>query len=577
MDTKEVANILEEMGSLLALRGENPFKSRAYFNAAKTIATYRGEFTALVKEGRLRELKGIGEALAEKITTLVMTGRLPYYEELKASVPPSLLEMLRIPGLGPKKAKVLYDHLHIRSLKELEKACRHHKVAALEGFGPKMEANILRGLMHLHKHHGQFLLHQAQPVAETLVCYLRDHPAAIRVEVAGSLRRNKEVVKDLDLVASVQDAQAVGDHFVRFKDVERVVARGETKISVELKQGIPVDLRMVSDQAFPYALHHFTGSHEHNTAMRRRAQEKFHIKMNEYGLFHIQGEQETLMPCQTERHIFEALGLDEIPPELREDRGEIEAAERHALPILIEFQDLKGVVHCHSNWSDGRASILEMAQAAQKMGFQYLGIADHSQSAAYAGGLTPERVERQREEIEKVNKTLKGLTVWQGLEVDILKDGNLDMPDHTLASLDYVVISVHSRFQMTRDEMTKRIIKAMTHPCASILSHPTGRLLTTREPYEMDMEAVLEVAAKTHTIVEINANPRRLDLDWRWCPLAKKLGVSFGIHPDAHDPEGLQDLRFGVGIARKGWLTKADVVNTLPRESAWKRYRLKRA
>lgn len=564
LDKKNVEGILEEIGTLLELKGENPFKTRAYFNAARVIAGLEGDLAEVVKAGRLRDIKGIGEALEEKITTLVMTGRLPYYEELRKSLPSGLLEMLKIPGLGPKKVKVLHENLKIHSIKELEKACRHDRLLDLEGFGQKTQENILKGLMQLQKHHGQFLLHQAWPEAEALEKYLRQSPKIIRLEIAGSLRRRKEVVKDIDFVASVTNPLTVGEYFIKFPDVERMIAKGDTKVSVELKHGIQADLRMVTDIEFPYALHHFTGSKEHNTAMRGRAQEKFHIKMNEYGLFKMKKNVEKLIPCHDERDIFKTLGLAYIPPELREDMGEIEVAENGTIPDLVEEKDLKGTFHCHTTSSDGKASVLEMAQAAQAMGLSYLGIADHSQVAVYAGGLTIEKIKRQREEIEKTNQKLIGFTVLQGLEIDILKDGTLDMTEKTLELLDFTVISVHSRFNLSREEMTKRLIKAMTNPYASILGHASGRLLISREPYEVDMEAVLETAAKRKLVVEINCNPRRLDLDWRWCLKAKKMGVKFSINPDAHETAGFKDLRFGVGIARKGWLTKQDVINTLP-------------
>lgn len=576
MDKKKVAEILDEIGTLLELKGENPFKSRAFHNASRTIESLSGDLVEMIKRDELKDIKGIGVALTEKITTLVTTGRLPYYEDLRKSFPRGLLDLLNIPGLGPKKVKILYEKLKIQSVKELEKACRHDKLLTLEGFGQKTQDNVMKGIVQLHKHAGQFLVHHAWPEAERLLGYLKGHKSFLRVEIAGSLRRCKEVVKDLDFVAGVKFPQVASTHFLACPEISRVIANGETKISVELKSGLQADLRLVEDRQFPYALHHFTGSKEHNTAMRGRAQEKFGIKMNEYGLFRVKGAKETLMPCRSEEEIFRSLKLKPIPPELRENMGEIEAAETGSLPTLIELKDLQGTFHCHSTWSDGRASIREMAEAAQALKLHYLGIADHSQVAAYAGGLTPEAVKRQREEIDRINQSMKGFRLLQGLEVDILKDGRLDMPEKTLASLDYVVISVHSRFGLSREEMTQRLIKAVSHPLASILGHVSGRLLLSREPYEMDVEAVLEAAAKTRTLVEINSNPRRLDLDWRWCRPAKKMGIRFVINPDAHDTEGLRDLRYGVGVARKGWLTAQDVANAHPLETALKWIRAKR-
>jgi DNA polymerase (family 10) len=559
MDKKQVVAVLEEIAALLELQGENPFKSRAYLTAARAIEAAEQELPELVETGALRNLKGIGDALAEKITELTRTGRMRYHEEQKAKFPPGFLELLRIPGLGPKKVKAVYERLGVSTLADLEAACRAGKVADLEGFGAKTQENILKGIEALRTHAGRFLLSDALPVALDLRAALASHAAARQVEVAGSLRRRRETVKDIDLIASATDPAALIRVFTTHPLVAEVLAHGPTKASIRLKTGIQADLRVVGEADFPFTLHHLTGSMEHNVAMRSRASARG-LKLSEYGLF----EGDTPLPCRNEAAIFERLGLAYIPPELREDLGEIEAAERGAIPVLLEDGDLQGTFHCHTTWSDGLNSLEEMAAAAQQMGYAYLGIADHSESARYAGGLTRQRVAEQRAVIDRLNATFRGFRLLQGIEADILADGALDYDEETLGGFDYVVASVHSRFTMDAPSMTARLVKALNHPRATMLGHVSGRLLLQREPYAFDLEAVLQAAARHGVVVEINANPHRLDLDWRHLRRARELGVLLVINPDAHSTEGLRDIAYGVGVARKGWCTKADVLNTRP-------------
>jgi DNA polymerase (family 10) len=564
MDKKIVAEILEEIGTLLELRGENPFKSRAYSNAARVIESLEQDLDLLVKSDELGKLKGIGQALNEKITELVTTGRLEYYEKLKAEFPPGLMELLRVPGLGPKKVRVLYEKLGIASIGELEYACNENRLVELEGFGERSQEKILQGIQYLKKSLGLFLFSTGWKEAQVLEAALRSYKKVGRVSIAGSLRRRKEIIKDIDLVASTQDSAAVMDFFTTLPQVEAITAKGDTKSSVILKSGIAVDLRTVSDIEFPYALHHFTGSKEHNVAMRSRAQ-RMGLKMNEYGLF--REKDNYLIPCKDEEAIFKELGLAYIPPELREGMGEIPAAESggSGLPDLLEKDAIHGVFHTHSTYSDGNASLEEMVKAAIRLGYQYIGISDHSKSAYYARGLKEDDIKKQHAEIDELRKKYKEITIFKGTEADILADGSVDYTNEVLASFDFVIASIHSRFNMTEEEMTKRIVKAMSNPYVTMLGHATGRLLLSRDGYPINMPKVIEAAHRYNVIIEINANPQRLDLDWRFGKLAKEQGVKVSINPDAHTTEGLSDIIYGIGIARKGWLGAQDVVNTMGR------------
>jgi DNA polymerase (family X) len=565
MDKAEVAAILEEIAVLLELQGENPFRANAYAKAGRTIAQLETNLADIVAAGTLDQIPGIGETLRDKITTLVTTGKLPFYDDLKAKTPPGLVEMLRLPSMGPKKAKLLHDELEIDDLAKLKAACESGAVAKLKGFGAKTQKNILEGLAFLDQMGNRVRLDQALMIAEAIVAELKKLPGIQRMEVCGSLRRRKETIKDIDLLVSAKDAAPIMDAFVKLPMVQKVIGHGDTKSSVMLtgvdhhssRIFMNADLRVVSDEQYPFALMYFTGSKEHNIRMRQRAID-YGLSLNEYALA---GEKKNVK-CKEEADIYKALDLAYVEPELREDTGEIDAAAAGKLPDLLKQKDLHGVFHNHSTWSDGNASLEQMAAAAQKLGYQYLGMADHSQSLTVANGLTPQRVFAQQKEMDALNAKFKGFRIFKGIECDILADGSLDYDDDVLDTFDYVVASVHSYFNQTKEEMTARIITAISHPRVTMLGHATGRLLLRRDAYKVDLEAVLLAAAKAGTMIEINANPYRLDLDWIHCKRAKALGVPLVINPDAHSTDDLLLTRYGVDVARRGWLEKGDVFNT---------------
>jgi DNA polymerase (family 10) len=566
MDKEQVAAILDEIGTLLEIQGENAFRCNAYHNAARAIEQLDVSLEDAIANNTLGQVRGIGETLRDKITTLVTNGHLPFYEDLKKKTPPGLFQMLRIQGLGPKKVKALYDQLGIDDLDKLKAACEAGTVAGLKGFGARTQEKILEGIAFVSQTGQRVRLDQALRLADRVVEQLRECPGIKRLEVCGSLRRRKETVKDLDILISSDRPEPIMERFVTLPEVVQVTGHGGTKSSVVLglttsrggKLLINADLRIVRDAQFPLALHHFTGSKEHNVSMRTRAQAHFGIKLNEYEMLGPDGT----IPIKDEREFFHALQLDYVPPELREDTGEIDAAEKHELPALIELDALHGTFHCHTDWSDGNATLAEMAEAARALGLKYLGIADHSQSLTVANGLTPDRVRRQQEEIDRLNARLKGIRLFKGTECDILADGSLDFDDDLLTTFDYVVASVHTRFNMTEEEMTERMVRAVSNPYVTMLGHATGRLLLSRDSYRVDLETVLQAAAKHGTMVEINAQPLRLDLDWLHCKRARALGVQLVINPDAHSTGELELLRFGVDVARRGWLEKKDVFNT---------------
>jgi len=558
MKKEEISAILEEIGFLLELKGENPFKVRAYYNAGRALEALEGSLEQVVQQGELRQIKGIGEALNKKISELVTTGSLPYYEELKASVPAGLREMVRIPQLGPKKVKALYEQLGITTVGELEYACQENRLVDLPGFGAKTQENILQGIEVLKRYRGRFLYGDVAALAEAFTRSVAEVKGVLQASLAGSMRRRNEVVKDIDLVIAAQEGGAIGDGLIALPQIEEVLAQGETEIRVRLASGIPADLRMVSLKEFPFALHHLTGSKEHNIALRGRAK-KMGMKINEYGLFF--GERS--MPCQGEEDIYRALRLSFIPPELREGRGEVEAAAEGRLPDLLNAEQIKGAFHVHTATSDGSNTISSLTKEAQRLGLSYLGITDHSRSAAYAGGLSEGAVKRQLEEIDEINRSSQGFRIFKGIEVEILSDGSLDYSDEVLAGFDFVIGAIHSHFQMEEKEMTQRIIHAMETRHLTMLAHPTGRLLLAREPYQLNMEEVITAASRLGVVLELNANPHRLDLDWRWLKYAKDHGARISINPDAHNLQGLQDLFIGVGIARKGWLESHDIINTM--------------
>lgn len=558
MNNKDIALALEEMATLMELNGENAFRTRSYSNAVRQIELLKEPAVDLIAAGNLDSVRGIGKKLAENIGTLVETGHLPGVDELKAEIPEGLLEMLDVPGLGAKRVRSIYESLGISDVDALAKACEAGEIEKLSGFGKKTAQNILQGVSYLQKHRGRFLSRTALEEAESLKSYLGEQDEVIRLEVTGSVRRRMETSKDIDIVASTNNPEKLAEAFVNYADVEDVTGQGDTKVSVILKSGMSADLRLVKDDEFPYTIHHFTGSKEHNTLMRQRAKERG-LKLNEYGLFN--GEER--IACEDEAALFQALELAYIPPELREGQDEIEAAEKAKLPQLVTLQDMQGTLHVHTTYSDGRNTVEEMARAAKELGYSYIGICDHSKAAAYANGLTEKRVRDQWAEIDAANASLDGIRVLKGIEVDILGDGRLDFEDDFLAEFDLVVASIHSKFSMTEKEATDRVIRAIENPNVDILGHLTGRLLLSREGYPLDIRAVIDAASEMATAIEINANPARLELDWRYLDYAKEKGVLIPINTDAHSVEGLQDMHFGVGIARKGGLEAGDIQNAL--------------
>lgn len=601
MTKNEIADVLTEIGVLLELKGENPFKVRAYQAGARVLESLEEqELTRLIDEGELISVKGIGAALADKITALRQTGRLEFFEKLKASVEPGLVELLEIPGVGPKKIKVLHERLGVSSIAALTAACEAGQVAALAGFGEKTQEKILAGIKNREAYGRRHLWWDAWAVAEPIVAGLRALPEVKRAEAAGSLRRGLETVGDLDFIVAATEVEPVVAWFVAQPNVKEVTARGETKASVRFESGLQADLRLVPEEQFAFALHHFTGSKDHNVQMRQRALARG-LSLSEWGLSPVaeEGEPESghgegspdgtqrkaeetaplgtarrgpkragqnaSLVAQTEAEMFAALGLKFIPPELREGLGEIEVAERGELPRLVELGDLRGAFHNHTSASDGRATLSEMAAAAAERGWEYLGIADHSKSSVQARGLTEERLARQIEEIAVLNASGKfSVRIFTGTECDVLTDGRLDFDEGLLRQLDYVVASVHAAFAQDEVTMTARIVRAIEHPCTVMLGHLTGRLLLRREGYGVDAAKIIDAAIANQVIIELNANPWRLDMDWRFWRKAADKGLVCSINPDAHAPGDLDYVRAGINSARKGWLTREQVLNTRP-------------
>jgi DNA polymerase (family 10) len=581
MKTKEqTIELLETIARLLELKGENPFKIRAYTNAARALETFSDNFQATVAEGKIGDLDGIGDAIAKKIFEYVQAGKLDYFEKLQAEFPETIFELFEITGLGGKKVKALYEQLGIKNIAELEAAAKDGRIAELPGFGAKTATNLLQAVEQRRKHSGRFLLSDAKIWSDDLLDHFQGHPDVSQIAAGGSFRRGRETIGDLDVLIATKEPRRIIEHFLSNPAIERVLAQGETKASVLLKCGIQADLRVVANHEFPFALCYFTGSKEHNVVLRGRALQNGWT-LNEYRLGPDPGSKKSPKPIpeiRTEPELYRALGLSYIAPELRENHGEIEAAEQGDLPKLIELQNLRGTFHNHTSESDGHNTLEEMAHAAQDLGLEYLGIADHSKSSFQAHGLDEKRLLAQVERIREINKTYDdSFRIFSGVECDILKDGRLDFPDEILAQLDYVVASVHASFTLSEKEMTKRIIRAIENRHVTMLGHPTGRLLLAREAYQVDIGEVITAAADTGTIVELNANPRRLDLDWRYWKVAKEHEVSCSINPDAHTVRGLQDLWFGIQIARKGWLTRENVVNCLPLTQMQKRLNQKRS
>ena len=567
MDKNQVAEILDEMGTLLEIKGANPFRCRAFHNASVNIASLTEDLRELASTDRLTEIPGIGKGIAQIIRELVESSKSKEYEDLKQSLPPGLPELVKVPGLGPKRVKLLFEKLNIDSLTALEQAAMTHQLAEVPGFGKKSEENILKGIARLTKMQTKFTINIALEAAENLLRFLRGQKGVKRCEIAGSLRRCKEVIGDIDLLVSCNERsrKAILDSFVRHADIQSVLAQGETKISVRLSSGIQCDLRIVKDSEFAFALNYFTGSKEHNVDVRTRAR-ALGLSLNEYGFTPLKEwkRSKKVPSCQSEEAIYKTLGMAYIPPEIRENLGECDAAEKGLLPHLVEQDDLRGTFHCHTSYSDGRSTLTEMTAFARKHGWEYWGVADHSGSAVYARGLTKERIREQHREIDFMTGSLKGIRIFKGIECDILPDGDLDMSDDELSAFDYVVASIHSKLNMTKKEATSRLVKALKNRSVSFIGHPTGRILLEREGYPLNMQEVIEAASDYGKGLEINSHPVRLDLDWRSLRYAKEKRVKIFINPDAHSAEGLLDVRYGVGIARKGWLESDDIVNTWP-------------
>jgi DNA polymerase (family 10) len=560
MDAKAVARVLDDLGTLLEIRGENPFRCRAYHAAAQAVGGLTDDLPEMLADGRLAQVPGIGQTMLDKITRLLTTGRLDEYEAMLRETPTGLIALMRVPGLGPKKVRALHDELGIRSLEDLKAALREGRVARVKGFGEKTAARIAEGIEFLETSGERIRLHTATRLAGPLVEALRGIEGVARADVGGSLRRRAETIGDIDLLFAADKPDRVLTAFAALPQVEAVLAQGPTKLSVRLVEGLQVDVRGVTPAQYPFALNYFTGSKAHNIHLRRRAQERG-WKLSEYALEGPDGA----FACRDEAELYRALGLSYIPPELREDTGEIEAAEAGTLPVLVERGDLRGTFHCHTDWSDGVDTLEAMAEAARAMGFGYLGIADHSRSAFYAGGLSIERAREQWAAIDGLNERAGGrFRVFKGIECDILSDGSMDYPDEVLAGFDYVVASVHSSFRQTREEMTARICRAAAHPRVTMLGHPTGRLLLTRAAYEVDLGQVIAVCARHGTMIEINGDPHRLDLDAPHARAARDAGVTIVINPDAHSTAGIGNVDFGVDVARRGWLRRGDVLNTRP-------------
>ena len=571
----EICRTLVELGHILEISGSSPFKVRAFANGARALENWQGDLVSLVQDGKVTSIQGIGKGLAGLIEEWVLEGESEAEEEIRSLVPESLLDLLKIAGLGPKKVRVIYEELEIESVDELEEACQENRIQALAGFGQTSENSILKGINNLRRFAGRHLVSQARVVAQRFLDAVKSVPGVERAEVAGSLRRNRETIGDIDVLVGTLDPIPVREAFMAVEGIREVMAEGETKSRILSEEGVGVDLRVVEPVAFAPALHYFTGSKEHNTRLRQRARERG-WKLNEYGLWDEEG---AALPTPEEQDIFRHLDMAWIPPELREDLGELEkAADLHSRSAewepLISEQDVKGVLHCHSTWSDGKATLREMVQAASDLGWVYYGTADHSRTASYAGGLSIEQLAEQRAELEEIRSDFPHMTLLQGIESDILADGSLDYPDEVLAELDYVVVSVHSSFSLPRAEQTARIEKALRHPATTVWGHPTGRLLLQRDGYEIDLDHLLSVAAEEKVIVELNAHPRRLDLDWRWGRRVLELGVDIGIHPDAHSTQGLRDVEYGVAVARKMGFSSSQVTNCMNPEEYLKRLNL---
>lgn len=562
MENKQIADFFAEIAELLELQGENPFRIRSYQNAARILGDMSESVAGMVKSGQnLQEIPGIGEGISKKIIEIVETGKLKFLEEQRTKVPAGLPELLRIEGLGPKKVKLFHDKLGIDSLDRLEEAAKAGKLRELEGMGEKSEEKILKGIATLRRGLGRFKLSVGLSYADALVDYLKKVKGVKRLEPSGSLRRRCETVGDLDILAICAKDSPLMDKFTSYDDVEEVIAKGETKSSVRLRCGLQVDVRVLEPGSFGSGLQYFTGSKAHNIALRSRANDRG-LKLSEYGVFEIQTDKKVV--GKSEEEVYKVLDLPLIPPELREDRGEIEAAEKGKLPKLIELSDIRGDLQMHTKESDGKDTIEAMVEAAKKLGYEYIAVTEHSKAVRIANGLDEKRLAEHLKRIDKVNAKLSGFRILKGVEVDILGDGSLDLSDDILKECEVVIASVHSRFNMEEKDMTQRIIRALKNPTVNFLGHPTGRLILEREPYKVDLKEVIKAAIDNHVIVEINAYPDRLDLRDVDARMAKEMGAKLSISTDAHSKLQLDMMKYGVFTARRAWLEAEDVVNTLP-------------
>lgn len=556
---QEIAEILNHISQILDIQGENPFKIRAYVKASETIANLTDQLASLEEKGKIPKLPGIGEGIAKKISELIQTGKLQYYEDLKKSEYAPLTEFLKIPGMGPKHAKLVHDNLGIKTVEALCEAAEKGKLRTLPGLGEKAERNILQGVQQVQKYKERFPLAFIYPRAQAILEEMKQVKEVQQITLAGSLRRMRETIADVDILVASEHAEKVMDALVHLPQTVKVVAKGHTKSSIVTRDSIQVDLRVVVSESFGAASHYFTGSKAHNIRIRSLGVDQG-LKINEYGVF----KKEKRIAGKTEEEIFKSVNLPYIPPELREDQGEIEAAQKGKLPCLVEIKHIKGDLHVHTNWSDGNSSIEEMAQAAKRRHYHYIAVCDHSVSMGIAHGLSRQRLQKQMTEIEEVNRVFKGFTILSGLEVDIKPDGKLDLDDEILQRLDIVVAAVHSKFSQSKDEMTRRIIQAIENPTVHIIAHPTGRIIGKREPYALNLDKVMDACRANGKILELNAYPERLDLSDIHCRKAKEKGVKLAISTDAHMDGHLDWMKFGVATARRGWIEPEDVINTLP-------------
>ena len=556
----DIAEVFNKIADLLEIKEENQFRIRAYRDAARTIGGLSKNVSDLIEQGKtLSDLPGIGKDLAGKIETLVKTGTHPLLEDLEEEIPGDLSGLMKIQGMGPKKVAAIYNKLGIKTKDDLKKAAEEHRIRDLEGFGKTTEKNILEELDRRQDDHQRYKLSTAEQMVIPYIDYLKKDKKIKSLEIAGSLRRRKETVGDIDILATCKRGCKVMDRFTEYEDVKKVLSKGDTRSSVILKSGIQVDFRVVPQVAFGAAMHYFTGSKQHNIAVRKIAVKK-NYKLNEYGVY----KGEDRIAGKTEKEVYDKVGLPFIEPELRENRGEIQAAQKGNLPRLITSDDIRGDLHSHSRHTDGRYTIQEMVEAAQKKGYEYVAITDHSQKVTVANGMNPKRLREQMEEIDELQDKFKDIRILKSIEVDILDDGSLDLPDEVLKELDFTVCSVHYNLNFSQEKQTERILRAMDNPYMNILGHPSGRLIHERKPLELDMETIMKKAVKEKVYFEINSHPDRLDLNDAHCKLGKEIGVKMVISTDAHSIDDLDLMRFGVGQARRGWLEPQDVLNTLP-------------